>query len=419
MKKTTSHLKSQFNSQPKSQSNSESQSNSQPTSSARHQWEAIRKVSEALRSDVAVRAIFLKGSLARDEADKHSDVDLYCLVHKEQLEDFLKRRMDYLEKYRPIVFSEEVYFVAPQIVAVYENALHFDLYTVTEETLKATDQIKVIFDPEDLLRHYKAQRYPVTEDVLREHIDSFTFNLLEFEAAYEREDLIWASRLASHMTGTLSVVLRHLYDAENAQLGMKRLSDKLDPNMLEKFTFALDSIGPSELPKGVIILIDIVDEIIPRLPTAVQKSIHLDFYNLMSARIRKYYETREGVYGVAIKDGKIAVVRVPSGYRLPGGGLDPGENLIECLKREFVEETGHLIKVGKFIEDYKEYTWSKKHQKFYEVYAHVYEVEMMAYDRPKIEEDHELVWLNLEDARGNMLIGFENQAIEDVLPERE
>ncbi|WP_459848988.1 NUDIX domain-containing protein [Fusibacter bizertensis] len=388
---------------------------SQQKSSTREQWEAIRQVSEALKSDSAVRAIFLKGSLARGEADEHSDVDLYCLVYEAQRDDFLKRRMDYLLKYRPTVFSEEVYFVAPQIVAVFDNALHFDLYTVTEETIKATDQIKVIYDPEDLLRHYTAQHYPVTEDALREHIDSFTFNLLEFEAAYERGDLIWASRLASHMTGTLSIILRHLYDAENAQLGMKRLSEKLDQDMRKKLTLAVDSIGPSELPKGVILLIDIVDELIPRLPRGVQNNIHIDFYHLMSERMRRYYETREGVYGVAIKGGKVAVVRVPSGYRLPGGGIDIGESQLECLKREFVEETGHLIKVGKFIKDYKEYTWSKKHQKFYEIYAHVYEVEMMAYDRPKIEDDHELVWLKLEDARGNMLIGFENQAIEDVL----
>ncbi len=41
-------------------------------------------------------------------------------------------------------------------------------------------------------------------------------------------------------------------------------------------------------------------------------------------------------------------------YAPPGGGMELGENAIECLKREFLEETGLEITVGKmlFVNEY-------------------------------------------------------------------
>lgn len=62
------------------------------------QLEAVEKVTQALKEDEAVRAIFLKGSMARDEGDEYSDVDLYCLVDSEEIEEFLPRRLEHLKQ---------------------------------------------------------------------------------------------------------------------------------------------------------------------------------------------------------------------------------------------------------------------------------------------------------------------------------
>ena len=43
---------------------------------------AIQQVVYALKGDEAVRAVFLKGSIARGEQDEFSDVDLYCVVDR-------------------------------------------------------------------------------------------------------------------------------------------------------------------------------------------------------------------------------------------------------------------------------------------------------------------------------------------------
>jgi len=66
---------------------------------------------------------------------------------------------------------------------------------------------------------------------------------------------------------------------------------------------------------------------------------------------------RVRVAGVLIEGGKLLVLRVrnsvsPSSDRrwsLPGGGLELGESLEACLRREMKEETGLEITVGKLL----------------------------------------------------------------------
>jgi len=64
---------------------------------------------------------------------------------------------------------------------------------------------------------------------------------------------------------------------------------------------------------------------------------------------------RLGVYGVCVEDNRILMVRasdlteVPGRWFLPGGGVDHGEHPEESLAREFREETGLAVEVGRFL----------------------------------------------------------------------
>lgn len=63
----------------------------------------------------------------------------------------------------------------------------------------------------------------------------------------------------------------------------------------------------------------------------------------MEKKITK--DTRMGVYGAIIHDGKIALVKKACGgykglYDLPGGGIERGETPVETLHRELMEEIG-------------------------------------------------------------------------------
>ncbi len=58
---------------------------------------------------------------------------------------------------------------------------------------------------------------------------------------------------------------------------------------------------------------------------------------------------RPSVYGVLIEDGKVLLSKQWDGYDFPGGGAKVQETLEETLKREFKEETGLKIEVGKIV----------------------------------------------------------------------
>lgn len=73
--------------------------------------------------------------------------------------------------------------------------------------------------------------------------------------------------------------------------------------------------------------------------------------------IHQHYgeKLRVRVCGVCIEDGKILLVhhkslgKTNSLWAPPGGGMNYGEDAIQALKREFLEETGCLIEVNDFL----------------------------------------------------------------------
>lgn len=77
-------------------------------------------------------------------------------------------------------------------------------------------------------------------------------------------------------------------------------------------------------------------------------------------------ERRIAVRGIVYKNNKILAVqhKKPDGtpvdfWATPGGGLDFGESLIDGLKREMVEETGVIPKVGRLLFT-QQFVWEKR-----------------------------------------------------------
>lgn len=248
---------------------------------------AIQAVLEAVKRDGAVRAVFLKGSLAREEQDEFSDVDMYCVVEKESLEAFLPKRVGYIEAYKPLIYWSETNFVGPQIVGVYEDGLHLDLYTVTATAIPMKDAIQLLYDPDGLLQDYKGETHQISEDALIRVVHEFTFSLLEFEHAYKRGDLLWASRLSSHLAGDLSLIVRSLVTPDKAQLGFKRLYQELDEEMYAKWLTMMNHLGPNQLPDGVQQLVVHAEEVLDKLPESIRSKVNQKFFNFMCERIRK------------------------------------------------------------------------------------------------------------------------------------
>lgn len=66
------------------------------------------------------------------------------------------------------------------------------------------------------------------------------------------------------------------------------------------------------------------------------------------------YRDRPAAFGIAMRDGHIAVVRVAKPglkpwWDLPGGALDADEDDDQALVREFGEETGLVVRAGRLL----------------------------------------------------------------------
>jgi 8-oxo-dGTP pyrophosphatase MutT (NUDIX family) len=74
----------------------------------------------------------------------------------------------------------------------------------------------------------------------------------------------------------------------------------------------------------------------------------LDLFGRIRQVPREEVILRLAAYAIMVRDGRILLVQMKSTgkYHLPGGGIEAGEHIEECLQRELFEETDLEIQVG-------------------------------------------------------------------------
>lgn len=95
-------------------------------------------------------------------------------------------------------------------------------------------------------------------------------------------------------------------------------------------------------------------------------------------RVTPYEKTRVGCRGVLVEDGKllVSVARGAGGVMmLPGGGLEEGETLEECCRRELEEETGVVVEPVTCFLEFDEYYGEYKFIDYYFICRRVGECE--------------------------------------------
>ncbi|RIW27652.1 nucleotidyltransferase domain-containing protein [Bacillus salacetis] len=221
------------------------------------QENAVHSISESLKKDELVQAVFLKGSMGRGENDEHSDVDLYVLVKEEDEERFLDRRVDHLQAYRKLIFYDDIFIIAPQIIAVYEDMLHVDLFTVTEKNFKEKDYFKVVYDPDNLMKKYEAtQNLLLSPEEFYELAIDVPWFLFQYRKAYNRGNSLWGVEVLQHCMFKMAKVLLHRYHPERAQLGMKALGTLLSDEKLKEIGAIYKHLNPEEHKKAADLIVE-------------------------------------------------------------------------------------------------------------------------------------------------------------------
>jgi len=135
-------------------------------------------------------------------------------------------------------------------------------------------------------------------------------------------------------------------------------------------------------------------------------------YSSNEAETGKIYIPRPGAYGlIKNENGLIAVIFTGKRYFLPGGGLEPNENLKQCLERECHEEIGAVISNIKKFAEINCYFYSTTRNFDMESIGHFFTCEINAFTQEKTEPDHELTWLKPEEAIEKLYLSNQREAI--------
>ena len=131
------------------------------------------------------------------------------------------------------------------------------------------------------------------------------------------------------------------------------------------------------------------------------------------------YTPRPGAYGICFKRESeqvlVALVDTNFGFFLPGGGIEEGENHRTCLEREFIEETGYSIEIGAFIGSSSQSGFTPRSKKYISLEGNFYLVELKTHIGGQVEEDHQLVWIEVQKAIDIIHLDYQSYAISEGL----
>ena len=85
--------------------------------------------------------------------------------------------------------------------------------------------------------------------------------------------------------------------------------------------------------------------------------------------------------------------------QLPGGGIDPGEQVLAALHREVLEETGWRIAAPRRLGAFRRFVFMPEYDLWAEKLCHVYLARPVRPLHPPREAGHRALWLSAAEAR--------------------
>ena len=123
------------------------------------------------------------------------------------------------------------------------------------------------------------------------------------------------------------------------------------------------------------------------------------------------YDFRETCFGICLKDKKMLLVKKKEQYSFIGGGVEKDETHEQCLKREFIEESGYeLIGLKPFVT--VDCFWLAAGKWPLESLANFYVVEVGNKICEPTEEGHITEEVDLEDVEKLLPLPYHKKALE-------
>ncbi|WHT48472.1 hypothetical protein QNH10_01115 [Sporosarcina thermotolerans] len=132
-----------------------------------------------------------------------------------------------------------------QIIAVFDDLLHIDLFTVTKETFVGGDHFKVLYDPHHLMAGFiETQGLTLTEQEYRDDVLDVGWFLYQYRQSAARGNDIWSVKMLTNVVHHLGRVLLYRYAPERAKLGLKTIERSLPDEVVSDLKGILEFITP-------------------------------------------------------------------------------------------------------------------------------------------------------------------------------
>ncbi|MFW5704409.1 MAG: NUDIX domain-containing protein [Nanoarchaeota archaeon] len=139
--------------------------------------------------------------------------------------------------------------------------------------------------------------------------------------------------------------------------------------------------------------------------------------NVVESKVEKL-SFRPAVYGLVKKDKKYLVIKPcwDEKFSFVGGGLDCGEDFIEAIKREFLEEIGYEIKVLSDVPIFVNtsiYADPKK-DKYFQRLNFYFEVELVKENKSVLDKEvDKQIWL--DELKSEDFTYFQQEFVNEVI----